>query len=347
MMNKPRIVIAGGTGFLGQALTRHYLAEGCRVTILTRQAPPSESSPLLRYRQWDGRTLDSWTSDVEGADVLINLCGASVNCRYHAANRQRILDSRLAPTRVLSDAVARCAKPPSTWINASTATIYRHAVETYQDEQDGELGDGFSERVAKDWEAAFFARDLPRTRRVALRAALVLGHGRNSAYPPLARLARWGLGGHQGAGAQMVSWIHIDDFVRAVSFIAEQEELSGPVNLTAPAPVSNRLFMATLRRSLARRWGLPSPAPLLRFGTWLLRTEAELVLKSRNVVPRKLLEHRFLFRFPFLDEALDQLAKAKGEADLQPDRSAAATAPRPHQGQEDSSASGLGRAAEF
>lgn len=303
-----KLIIAGGTGVLGQALARHFTRKNWQVVILTRNA----SAPTLAGRlvAWDGETLGPWTSELEGAQALVNLCGKSVNCRYHARNRSEILNSRIQPTRVLAEALQFLKRPPNVWLNAASATIYRHSFDTPMDEKTGEIGDGFSVGICKAWEAAFFAANLPATRLVALRTSMVLGYAKNSVYPILARLARFGLGGKLSHGTQMTSWIHETDFARAVEFAVNDEDIHGPLNITAPAPVTNNVFMSTLRKTLGVPFGLPHFKPLMEIAAWLVRTETELTLKSRFAVPATLLQHRFVFYYPFIDEALASLAKA-------------------------------------
>jgi len=236
--------------------------------------------------------------------VVINLCGKSVDCRYNRRNRERILESRIQPTRTIGQAIERCSTPPATWINAASATIYEKAFDDPQTESQGTLGLGFSVDVCRAWEAAFFERPLPNTRRIALRTALVLGSGRNSVYPRLKTIARLGFGGTIGNGHQMVSWIHEIDFDRAVAFLIENEELNGVFNIASPAPVRNFEFMKAIRIQAKMRIGLPIPKWLLEVGTFLLRTESELVLKSRFAAPELLMRNRFAFRYPFIDDAL-------------------------------------------
>ncbi|HPU55926.1 MAG TPA: NAD-dependent epimerase/dehydratase family protein [Verrucomicrobiota bacterium] len=285
-----RIIIAGGTGFLGQVLARAFSRDGMDVCILTRR--------LLRKligRQvlWDGKALGSWTAELEGADAVINLCGRSVNCRYHARNREAILLSRTIPTRVLGEAIARCERPPAVWLNSSTATIYRHSFSKTMDEN-GEIGgtpeakDEFSVMVAVEWERVFNAMATPRTRKVLLRNAMVLGHARNSVFPALRMLARTGLGGRMAGGGQFVSCIHEIDFYRVIRWIIEREDFSGVVNVAAPNPLPNREAMRILREECGLSAGMPMPLWLLELGAFVLRTETELVIKSRRVVPGRL-----------------------------------------------------------
>jgi len=320
MSSRPlRIVIPGGSGHVGHLLARALQERGHHVSVLTRlpYAAPWQTV------HWDGEHPGPWTEYLEGADVCINLAGRSVNCRYTPENRQQIYDSRIGPTRLLGQAIAAMAHPPRVWLNASTATIYRHALDREMDEATGELGGherisrwrkapdtwNFSIRVAKDWEAAFFAAPTPQTRKVALRSAIVCSPVSGSAFGVLSNLARIGLGGAQGSGRQFVSWIHETDFVRAVEFLIDREDLDGPVNIAAPTPLPNRAFMAALREAWERPNGLPAPSLVIELAALFLRTESELVLKSRRVVPARLLEAGFDFQFPFWPEAAEDLVQ--------------------------------------
>lgn len=307
---KPRIILAGGSGFLGGVLADHFASRGMEVVVFTRK--PTGTVKGVAEVRWDGENLGEWANELEGARALINLAGVSVNCRYHAANRKLLLDSRMNPTRVLAEAIGRCVHPPSVWLNSSTATIYRHTFGPAWDEA-GEIGgcaeakDIFSVHVATEWERVFNEAKTPRTRKVALRSAMVLGHGGNSVLPHLLRLARLGLGGTLAGGRQYVSWIHEDDFCRAVEWIIEHESLSGAVNLAAPHPVTNAEFMAAIRRVCRAPFGLPASRWMLEVGAFFLRTETELLIKSRRVVPGRLLAGGFVFRHPDLLPALEQL----------------------------------------
>ena len=283
-----KIVIPGGSGQIGHILARHFHAHGHEVTVLTRNPPPAPG-------------------DLEGSDVCINLAGRSVNCRYHAANRRSIYDSRVQTTQWLNEVIGGLKHPPRLWINASTATIYRHALDRPMDEATGELGGNepgapdtwnFSISVAKAWEEAFFAGSTPRTRKLAIRSAITFSPDRGGVFDVLLGLVRRGLGGTQGSGDQFVSWIHDADFVRAIDLLIAREEFEGVVNLASPNPLPNREFMRSLREAWGTRIGLPAPAWMIEIGTWLMRTESELVLKSRRVVPGRLLDAGFDFRFP-------------------------------------------------
>ena len=306
-----RIIVAGGSGFLGRVLAKHFLAAGHQVTVLTRT--PGRVDNGVGEEAWDGRTLGEWARKLEGAAAVINLAGRSVNCRYHARNRREILESRTHPTRVLGDAIARCASPPRVWLNASTATIYKHTFGPAWDEA-GDIGgtaavkDEFSVEVATAWERTFAEARTPATRKIVLRSAMVLGRGANSVFPTLRRLARLGLGGRMADGRQFVSWIHQDDFCRAIDWLLQREDFSGVVNLAAPNPVTNAEMMNTLCKVCRVPFGLPATRWMLEIGAFFLRTETELILKSRRVTPRQLLASGFQFRFPELRGALRDLA---------------------------------------
>jgi len=294
-----RIVIPGGSGQVGHILTRHFASQGHAVTVLTHRQPAAD-----------------WAAALDRSDVCINLAGRSVNCRYHAANRRAIFDSRIDTTHLLNRIVADLPHPPHVWLNASTATIYRHALDRPMDEATGELGGGevgapdtwnFSIRVAKGWEAAFFEMPTPRTRKVAMRSAITLSPDRGSIFDVLLGLVRHGLGGTQGPGTQFVSWIHEFDFARAVDLLIAREDFTGVVNLASPNPLPNADFLRALRKAWSTRLALPAPSWLIEIGTWLLRTESELVLKSRRVVPTRLLAAEFQFQFPHWPEAARDL----------------------------------------
>ena len=309
---KTRLIIAGGSGFLGGGLAEHFTAHGGEVIVLTRK--PRAQTSTARDVCWDGETLGEWASELENARALINLAGVSVNCRYHARNRKLILDSRVNSTRVLGEAIARCRQPPEVWLNSSTATIYKHTYGQAWDES-GEIGgtpeakDEFSVEVAVAWERTFNAAQTPQTRKISLRSAMVLGMGRNSVFPMLRRLTRLGLGGSLAGGRQFVSWIHEWDFCRAIERLIERSDLNGTFNLAAPNPVTNAEMMRTLRELCHVPIGLPASRWMLEFGALFLRTETELVIKSRCVVPGRLLENGFEFEHPRLRPAFENLLR--------------------------------------
>ena len=315
-----RIVIPGGSGQVGRVLARHFQERGDHVIVLTRSPHTAEWETV----HWDGATRGLWTQYLDGADVCINLAGRSVNCRYTPENRADIYNSRIVSTRLLGEVIGSLAKPPRVWLNASTATIYRHALDRDMDEKTGELGGGeigapdswkFSIRVACDWEAAFFKARTPETRKVAMRSAITLSPVPGNAFALLSNLVRLGLGGKQGNGRQWVSWIHEDDFARAVEFLMLRDDMDGTVNIASPYPEKNREFMATLRDAWEMPNGLPAPKPLLELAALVMRTETELVLKSRRVVPARLLEAGFQFEFPHWAHAAEDLVRMWRERD--------------------------------
>jgi len=309
---KTKIILAGGSGFLGAVLAEFFAARGSEVVILTRN--PKPRTRVIREVRWDGESVGDWQNELEDARALINLAGISVNCRYHARNRRLMLDSRLNSTQVLGEAIARCAYPPPVWLNSSTATIYKHNFGPAWDEAGeirgcAEAKDIFSVHVATEWERVFYEANTPCTRKVALRSAMVLGHGSNSVLPNLLRLTRLGLGGSMAGGRQFVSWIHQEDFCRAVEWIVEHESLKGSVNLAAPNPMTNAEFMGILCKVCRRPFGLPATRWMLELGAFFMRTETELIIKSRRVVPGKLLASGFNFRHPQLLPAIEHLVK--------------------------------------
>ena len=309
-MNARRMVIAGGSGFLGGVLADYFRKLGWEIVILSRKSHPT--TPGIRYGVWNGATLGDWARDLDGADALVNLAGLSVNCRYHARNRQQILDSRLDSTRVLDEAIASCARPPRVWLNSSTATIYRHNFGPAWDES-GEIAgspeakDIFSVEVATAWEKVFNETKTPATRKVLLRSAMVLGLGGNSVFPALRRLVRLGLGGKMASGRQYVSWIHQADYCRAVEWLVTHDDIYGPVNIAAPNPLTNADMMRTLREVCRMPIGLPAKLWMLETGAFVLRTETELIIKSRRVVPGRLSKAGFQFRYPFMRDAFEDL----------------------------------------
>lgn len=318
--NDSRLILAGGSGFLGGLLSRWFANRGHQVVVLSRH--PIPDSIGVRFVSWDGAYLGDWMRELDGASALINLAGRSVNCRYTAPNRREILDSRLLSTRLLGQAIARCSRPPPLWLNASTATIYKHSLERPMDDLTGEIAptpeakDTFSIEVATAWEKEFFNAPTPATRKIALRTAMVLGHEKNSVLPVLRRLVRFGLGGKMASGRQFVSWIHQDDFCRAIEWLLDHDDLAGPVNLASPNPITNAELMRTLRQLYHMPLGLPATAWMLELGAFFLRTETELILKSRRVIPERLLASGFTFSFPHLREAVANLLHGHGLSPL-------------------------------
>ncbi|GAB1156034.1 TIGR01777 family oxidoreductase [Paenibacillus illinoisensis] len=291
-----KVVLAGGTGFVGQDFVQRFKKLGFEVLIISRQPG---------HIAWEDS--DGIRQALEGAEMLINLAGKSVNCRYTNENRRIILESRTSTTRILGESILECDLPPELWINSSTATIYRHAEDRPMTEKEGEIGSGFSVDVAKAWEQAFFEFSLPSTRQIALRIAIVLGKG--GVMEPLTNLVRFGLGGSQGPGTQQFSWIHIEDLFRMVLYLQQHPELEGVFNASSPHPVTNRQLMESLRRHMGVRIGLPSPRWMLEVGARFIRTETELVLKSRWVIPERIEQEGFTFIYDTLDTALDEILK--------------------------------------
>ncbi|MBE8727664.1 TIGR01777 family oxidoreductase [Flavobacterium hungaricum] len=298
-----KLIIAAGTGFLGQVLVSHFKNKFEEIVILTRGK--SQIIDGIKYVNWNARTFSGWEKELENADVLINLAGKSVDCRYTQKNKREILLSRIESTKILNKAVLSCKNPPKHWLNSSTATIYRFSLDKEMDEVDGETGNDFSMNVALSWEKAFFKTETPNTLKTALRTSIVLGKN-GGALIPLKTLAKFGFGGKQGKGNQFVSWIHEEDFARAAAFIIEKE-MSGKVNVVAPKPVRNIDFMFKLRKAVRAPFGIPLNKTLLEIGSFFIRTETELVLKSRNVVPKRLLENGFTFQFENIDNAFKNL----------------------------------------
>ena len=309
-----KVVLAGGSGHVGAVLLRHFAARKDETIVLSR-------SPKPGGMKWDGRTLGQWVDVVDGADVNINLAGRSVDSRSHDGNLREMLDSRVDSTRVIGQAIANSVRPPKLWLQASTATIYAHRFDAANDEKTGVIGGdepgaprtwNASIKIAKAWEEELAAAVTPRTRKVAMRSAMTMSPDRGSVFDVLASLARLGLGGRLGSGKQYVSWVHEFDFARAVQFLIEHEELEGPVNICSPYPLPQEEFARILREAVGARLALPVPEWLVEIGTWLRQTESELVLKSRRVVPRRLLEAGFEFRFQTWAEAALDLSRRPG-----------------------------------
>jgi uncharacterized protein len=316
-----KIVIPGGTGQVGGVLRRALAAGGHDVTVLSRRPETLEKG--VRHVRWDGRTLGGWADELDGADAVVNLAGRSVSCRYTDANLRQMMSSRVESTRVVGEAVARAANPPKVWLQASTATIYADARsrpdDLPHDEANGILGGEepdvplyweYSIRIARRWEQEQAAADTPGTRRVALRTAMVMTPDRGGVFDYLSWLTRLGLGGPVDGGRQYVSWMHGDDFVRAVLFLLDHE-LDGPVILASPNPVTQRELMRSLRRAWGRPFGLPATRLMAELGAFALRTDTELLLKSRRVVPGRLLDAGFSFTHPRWEAAAADLARRR------------------------------------
>lgn len=304
IMKYKKIVLAGGNGYLGRVLTRYYQPVTEEIIILSRNNAGINEN--VKTIHWDAKTSGTWEKCLEGADLLINLCGKNVNCRYTAKNRTEIIDSRIIPTRLLGKAIEKSEIPPKLWINVTSATIYRHAEDRPQDEESGAIGYGFSIDVCKKWEETFFNIHTPLTRKVALRMGIVLG-SQDGVFPRLLNLVKFGLGGKQGDGQQYVSWIHEQDAAKCTEWLMQKHDIEGIVNCTAPEPVKNTDLMFNLRNIYGIPLGLPSPAWLLKIGAIIIGTETELILKSRWVMPKRLIDNQYQFMFPKLQHALKDI----------------------------------------
>ena len=314
-LKNQKVVLPGGSGYIGRHLSRHFVAKGYDVVVLSRSE--GELSDCLRYVWWDGANLDAWANEIDGADVVINLSGRSINCRYTKKNRQQIYDSRENSTQVVGEAITQAKEPPRVWLNASAATIYRHSLDRDMDEATGELQYvepgrpkdkwEFSVDVVNRWEEALFNADTSSTRRIAMRLSMVFGTGSGGVFEAFRKITRLGLSGTQGSGNQFVSWLHIEDFLRMVDWSIENENIKGPINMCAPNPLPNREFLTGLRNACGVKLGLPAASWMLEIGAFFMRTETELLLKSRRVVPGKLLESGFKFNHPKWPEAAQSI----------------------------------------
>lgn len=315
-MKNKKIIIAGGSGFIGEEMIK-YFGKDNAIIILTRNIPDSSNNrnqytnlttaelANTKFVQWDGKTIGAWLTEIEAADLLVNMAGKSVNCRYTKENRKEIVDSRINATNILGKAIGKITTAPKLWINASSATIYRHADDKPQDEFTGEIKDDFSVRVCKQWENSFYQQQTPQTRKVALRMAITLGSG--GVMIPYFNLLKFGLRGKQGSGKQMYSWVHIEDTCRMIEYLYQQDELAGTFNCSSPNPVTNAMFMQTLRKATRTNIGLPAFEWMLKLGAIVIGTETELVLKSRWVIPAKIQQAGFRFKYPQLKDALEQV----------------------------------------
>lgn len=320
-----KIVVPGGTGQVGTVLRRAFAAAGHEVVVVSRR--PERPGDLA----WDGRTPGPWTEAVDGADVVVNLAGRSVSCRYTPANLREMMDSRVHSARAVGEAIAGAARPPRLWLQMSTATLYAHRFEAPNDEATGIVGGtepdvpaywSYSVDIARNWEREQEVADTPHTRKVALRSAMVMSPDRGGVFDVLSALTRLGLGGPVAGGAQYVSWIHDRDFVRAVGFLIEREDLAGPVNLAAPVPLPQRAFMRALRKAWGVPVGLPATRWMAALGALALRSDTELLLKSRRVTPGRLLEAGFAFDHPEWPGAAQDLVRRRrrGGAGVSPEK---------------------------
>lgn len=309
-----KIVIPGGTGQVGTVLARAFTADNHEVVLLSRKAEKS----AFRVVEWDAETIGDWAREFENADAVINLAGRSVNCRYTPENRRLIMDSRVKSTKIVGEAITKAQNPPRVWLQMATATIYAHRFDAANDELTGIVGGvekdapdtwKFSIDVAKSWEKAQTDFTTPKTRQVQLRSAMVMSPDRDGIFDTLLGLVRKGLGGTSGSGRQYLSWIHETDFINSIRWLIEREDLSGAVNIAAPNPLPNAEFMRILREAWGTKIGLPATEWMLAIGAVLLQTETELILKSRRVVPTRLLESGFVFEFPNWAEAAADLCR--------------------------------------
>ena len=317
-VEKQKIVLPGGGGFIGRHVTRHFAGKGWEVVVLSRQL--HEPRDGVRFVWWDGANLDAWSDELDGAAAVINLAGRSVNCRYSKKNRREIYQSREFSTEVIGEAIAECTAPPPVWFNASSATVYRHALDRAMDEATGEIDPvepgkprnkwEFSVDVVNRWERALFNAATPDTRRIAMRLSMVFGTGSGGVYEAFRNIARLGLGGTQGPGTQYVSWLHVDDFLRMLDWCLENGELIGPINMCSPNPMPNSDFMRAFREACGVKRGLPASSWMLAIGAFFMRTETELLLKSRRVVPGKLLTSGFKFNHPTWPEAAKSIERS-------------------------------------
>ncbi|MCW5966461.1 MAG: TIGR01777 family oxidoreductase [Bryobacterales bacterium] len=309
-----KVVIPGGSGQVGTVIARALHRDGHEVVVLSRK--PSNCN--WRVVQWDGISLGAWRSEIDGSDIVINLAGRSVNCRYTARNRHEIIRSRVTSTQLVGEAISEARRPPRLWLQASTATIYAHRFDAPNDEYTGSIGGPehdapdswkFSIDVAQAWERSFAEALVPRTRQIALRSAMLMSPDAGGIFDTLLGLVRRGLGGRAGDGRQFVSWIHHKDFVKAIRWLIHHEEIEGVINVSAPNPLPNEEFMKILRDAAGVRVGLPATRWMLELGAIFLRTEPELILKSRRVVPRRLLDSGFLFSYPHWSGAARDLCR--------------------------------------
>ena len=294
---KKKIVIAGGTGFIGTYLQHKFEELDYDVKIISRQK---------KHINWHDEA--AVINALENAEILINLAGKSVDCRYNEKNKKEIYDSRIYTTQQLGESILKCNNPPALWINSSTATIYRHAEDRPMTETNGEIGSGFSVGIAKAWEKSFFDFDLQRTRQVALRMTIVLGKN-GGVMLPIKKLVRFGLGGKSGSGKQMFSWIHLEDVLRIIQFVNDHKIITGVLNTAAPNPETNESFMNKCRKYMNVSFGLSTPKWLLEIGAVMIKTETELILKSRWVIPERLTNAGFKFKYSTLDETLIDILK--------------------------------------
>lgn len=299
-----KLILGGGTGFLGQAIINRFSKEGTQIIVFTRG--PKRIEKNVSYLNWDGKAMGEWAKELEGADVVINLTGKSVDCRYNEKNKAEIISSRVNATKILGEAIAKATNPPGVWLNCASATIYGYSEDKFMDEFTGDIGTGFSVEVCKRWEQSFNEAHVPKTRKVALRISMVMGKA-GGVLPVMSKLVKARLGGKMGTGKQFVSWIHEEDFLNSIVWLIENEKTDGAYNLAAPNPIPNKQFMQLMRKELNVTIGLPATKWMLEIGAFFIGTETELILKSRKVIPTKLVNEGFVFKYPTLELALKTL----------------------------------------
>lgn len=299
-----KLILAGGSGYIGSVLAEYFRTKYDRIIVLSRR--PASPIGNIKTVPWNGKDQGQWVTELEGADALVNLTGKNVNCRYNEKNRSEIMESRVRATRVLGEAIKNLRRAPRVWVQITSATIYRHALDRGQSEGRGEHGAGFSVNVCEKWEEEYWKQSIDVTRQVVLRTSIVLGR-RGGAFLRLNRLAKFGLGGAHGDGRQMISWIHEADLCRIVERAIIDVDIWGMFNATSPTPVPNADFMSMVRKAVGMPLGLPMPTALVGPAMWLIQSEKELLLKSRWVLPERLIQAGFTFKYPNLSSALVEL----------------------------------------
>jgi len=305
-MKNKKIVIAGGSGFIGHALCDEW-GKHNQIIVLSRQK--NYKHPLAEAVYWDGQTLGIWQQQLEDCDLLVNLAGKSVNCRYTPANKKAIFDSRTDAVTVLGAAIQACQNPPKVFINAASATIYAHSLNQPMTESQHEIKNDFSVQVCKKWEACFTSLQLPGTRKVILRIAVTFGR-QGGVFGYYLNLVKCGLGGKQGNGEQMFSWVHARDVARMMEWVYETPTCQGVYNCAAPYPERNRDMMKTLRAVFGHKFGFPLPTWTLKIGAFIIGTETELLLKSRYVLPKRAMQEGFKFQFPAARAAFENIKQS-------------------------------------
>lgn len=303
-MKADKIILAGGSGFLGQIIINHFYNTQTKLIVLTRSKNKTDKN--VNYMNWDGANFGEWVKEIDETDVVINLTGKSVDCRYTEKNKKEIISSRVNATAIIGKAIQQSKNPPKLWMNASSATIYRHSEDKAMDDYSTDYGDGFSIDVCKQWENAFNNANTPKTRKIALRISMILGKD-GGVWPVLSKLVKYGLGGKQGSGMQYISWMHDNDFLNAILWFIENEAAKGAYNLASPNPIVNKEFMKLMRNKFKIPFGLPSYSWMLEIGAFVIGTETELVLKSRRVISKRLLDEGFQFKYADVNDAMDNL----------------------------------------